>query len=244
MTPSPQQLRKWRRSFDKRRDWVRRRLGLPAAAGWNRQREEGLRLWHLEEERNLRRRYDYPLTADDVVLDLGGFRGEWADEIDRRFGATVHVFEPAPAFHAAIAERFADRPNVTAHCAGLAGATRPVTLHLAGDSTTECGDGHGQTVEARLVDVGEFLDRHTLAEIALCKINIEGGEYELLEALLDRGLVGRFRNLLVQFHTFVPDADRRMQAIHHRLAATHEPTFCFPYVWENWRRRDHAAAAA
>ena len=36
--------------------------------------------------------------------------------------------------------------------------------------------------------------------VDLIKINIEGGEYELLEAILDNNLAKAFDNLQIQFH--------------------------------------------
>lgn len=80
--------------------------------------------------------------------------------------------------------------------------------------------------------------RYAWSEIALMKINIEGGEYELLEHMLDTGLVSRVCNFQVQFHDFVPDAYPRMLAIQERLRATHELTYYFPFIWENWKRKD------
>ena len=37
-------------------------------------------------------------TPDDVVFDIGGFEGNWAGDIQARFGCEVHVFEPHPDF--------------------------------------------------------------------------------------------------------------------------------------------------
>jgi hypothetical protein len=68
-------------------------------------------------------------------------------------------------------------------------------------------------------------------------VNIEGGEYELLERMLERGLTERVCDLQIQFHNFSPDAAERMAAIQRGLAATHRPTYQYRFVWENWRRR-------
>jgi hypothetical protein len=41
----------------------------------------------------------------------------------------------------------------------------------------------------------------------------------------------------VQFHDFVPNAEPRMRQIQQALAETHELTYAYPFVWENWRRK-------
>ena len=45
----------------------------------------------------------------------------------------------------------------------------------------------------------------------LMKINIEGGEYDLLEELLDENMIKQIVNLQVQFHDFVERSDERMK---------------------------------
>jgi hypothetical protein len=73
-------------------------------------------------------------------------------------------------------------------------------------------------------------------DVRLMKVNIEGGEYELLERMLECGLTTRVADLQIQFHNFSPDAAERMAAIQRGLAATHRPTYQYRFVWENWRR--------
>lgn len=236
-------LKKLRRSIGKRYDSVRQRLGLPPAPGWNRDREKGLEAWFANPTPNTRLRFNYALGSDDVVLDLGGYEGEWAAEIHAEYGSTIHVFEPVPTFCSAIANRFASNERVHAHAYGLAGAADTISISLGADASSAWSD-NVDAIEARLESAGEFLEANNIEEVALCKINIEGGEYELLEALLDQGLIDRFHDLQVQFHTFVPDAENRMQAIQQRLALTHSMTYSFPFVWENWRRNDAQSAAA
>ena len=50
------------------------------------------------------------------------------------------------------------------------------------------------------------------------------------------GLITRVIDLQVQFHDFVPDAQRRMHAIQQQLGRTHSLTYQSEFVWENWHR--------
>ena len=68
----------------------------------------------------------------------------------------------------------------------------------------------------------------------LIKINIVGGEYEVLEILLKNNMISIFKNIQVQFHDFIVDnAKERMNAIQKKLALTHVLTFQYEFVWEN-----------
>ena len=56
------------------------------------------------------------------------------------------------------------------------------------------------------------------------KINIEGGEYELLERLIAADLIRKIDDIQVQFHNFVPDAAARMERCKARCGRrTHQP---------------------
>jgi hypothetical protein len=51
-------------------------------------------------------RYDYPLTKNSFVIDLGGYEGQWTSEIHSKYGCRVVVFEPVRKFAQALSERF------------------------------------------------------------------------------------------------------------------------------------------
>ena len=76
-------------------------------------------------------------------------------------------------------------------------------------------------------------------QIDLLKINIEGGEFPLLEHLLDSGLVPKIRHLQVQFHDFTESAVSRRALIREKLSRTHSQDWCYPFVWESWSRRQN-----
>ena len=56
-------------------------------------------------------RMDYPLGPGSLVLDVGGYQGDFAADVVSRYGAKVLVFEPMPGFAASSKERFAGEPG-------------------------------------------------------------------------------------------------------------------------------------
>jgi FkbM family methyltransferase len=182
-------------------------------------------------------RLEYPIGSKAVVLDVGGFEGQWASDIFGRYLCTVHVFEPVPHFADVIRHRFANNPNVHLHQVALGGSESKLSITIDGDASSTLLSGEYR-IEVPVRRCADVISENSWTEIVLMKINIEGGEYELIEHLLDSGMVCRIRNIQIQFHDFVPNAQPRMLAIQNRLRATHELTYYFPFIWENWQRKD------
>ena len=180
-------------------------------------------------------RLNYPLTRDSIVLDVGGYEGNWAAQIDEKYECSIHVFEPVPAFAGNIRQRFHARPNIHVHAYGMADKTETTTIILSDDSTS-IHKTKGTPCEIHLrsaTDIFAALDLNRL-NVDLIKINIEGCEFELLEHMMETGLIRHVRDIQVQFHDFVPNASPRMEAIQQKLARTHHLTWQYRFVWENW----------
>ena len=82
----------------------------------------------------------------------------------------------------------------------------------------------------------EFKEVSVLKEIPtnffdLAKMNIEGGEYELIEALDRSDFLKTIRTILVQFHNFNGENHNQARLT---LEKTHAPVWQFDYVWERW----------
>ena len=107
-------------------------------------------------------------------------------------------------------------------------------LEVDGD-TSRVVEGGEEVGEVR--DVVGMLEGREGLEVAVMKVNIEGGEYVLLERVLDAFLIERFRNVQVQFHNFETDSVERRDGIRERLSRTHEESWCYPWVWESWVRK-------
>ncbi|MCP3980402.1 MAG: FkbM family methyltransferase [bacterium] len=183
-------------------------------------------------------RVDYDLTPDSVVFDLGGYEGQWANEIVGRYGCRVFVFEPVPAFAEGIERRFAGNVLVRVLRVGLADRDAQANIVLDADGSSMHRDGGARRVSIELRRAADVVRELDVRRIDLMKINIEGAEYDLLEHLIGCGLIGSIRDIQIQFHDFVADAVARRDAIRRELAKTHETTYCYPFVWENWRRKD------
>lgn len=190
-------------------------------------------LWRLRRgESTLRLRYD--LGPDSLVFDVGGYRGEFAEKIASRFDCRIHVFEPLEEYCREIRRRLGGNPKVAINQFGLADRTedRTISVDEAASSVIKAA---GKVVQIRLVDIHEYASKLDAPRIDLIKINIEGGEYALLSRMHATGLIPRCRDIQIQFHDFVPGAVALREDLRRMLSQTHELTYDYYFIWENWR---------
>ena len=183
-------------------------------------------------DRTLRLQYDLDSTA--IVFDLGGYEGQWASDIFSMYCCYIHIFEPVEKFATNIEKRFSKNNKIFVHKFGLSNMNQKKQIFIDADSsstfTTKASND-----EINLIKAIDFIKEYAIEHIELIKINIEGGEYDLLEHLLESEFIENIYNIQVQFHDFVPSAESRMNKIQQELSKTHFLTYNYPFVWENWQ---------
>lgn len=181
--------------------------------------------------------YDLPISPEGIVIDAGGFLGDWTKNVISMYGCRSEIFEPIPQYASQLDKFFRRNPRVNVHAVGLGGAPRSATFSFQDDATTEffsSGSGTDTNTQVQIVDVSEYLDGLAEAVIDCLKLNIEGAEYEVLERIISQGHVHRFKSVLVQFHRQPEGYERRLHAITENLKTTHDRVWHFPMVWEKW----------
>jgi len=183
-------------------------------------------------------RLDYPLDENSVVWDLGGYQGDFAAQIYQRYRCQVYVFEPMPSFYEKCAARFVGNNNI--HCLkfGLSDKAGWFDISNSDDASSFVrGNPASGSQQAELRPVIDMFDVLNLNRVDLLKINIEGGEYDVLPALIESGLISRVRYIQIQFHDFIPGAREKRDAIRAALGDTHVEMWNYPFVWESWATR-------
>lgn len=179
-------------------------------------------------------RVNYDLNERSVVFDLGGYHGDFAVTMFCKYNCEVYVFEPVPEFYNIIQSKFSNNPRVHPYRFGLSDKDSFEEISLT-DVSSSIFIHDGPTTKIELKDIVRFLKNEKIEKVDLIKINIEGAEYDLLDSLLDNGMITMFKNLQIQFHDFIVDnASERMKKIQERLSKTHRLTYQYEFVWENW----------
>jgi FkbM family methyltransferase len=175
-------------------------------------------------------RYNYKLNADSVVFDVGGYAGIFMREIARHGDPRIFTFEPVSLYYHKLTEFESDKVRIFHY--GVGDSDRSQSIGILGDSSSVFKPSNVSEV-VQIRSLSGVIARLNISRIDLIKINIEGCEYELLDHILDTGLVTMMQNIQVQFHDFVPDAVTRRDAIRQRLTVTHHLTYDYPFAWEN-----------
>ncbi len=155
------------------------------------------------------------LRPGDLAIDLGANRGD-VTKVLAATGADVIAFEPDPVTFEKLTERFAGQSNVSLVNAAVGVGTGTVSLmrgenfeanpRLASTKSTilsgAAGVDTGNTVEVPLIDFPTFL-RDEVARrgsIAFIKMDIEGSELDVLEAMDREDLFTNIRALVAETH--------------------------------------------
>ncbi len=180
-------------------------------------------------------RMDYDLNSNSIVFDLGGYKGEYSADIFCKYNPYIYIFEPVESFFKIINNKFSNNIKVKSYNFGLASTNQQMQIFLS-DNSSSMHIKSDQTEVIELKSIVEFLQKEEITQVDLIKINIEGGEYDVLEALIDNNLISIFKNIQVQFHDFIiENAKQRMESIQRKLSETHEITYQYEFVWENWK---------
>jgi FkbM family methyltransferase len=187
-------------------------------------------------------RVKYPLGEDSIVIDAGGYLGDFADEITARFNCRIDVFEPVEQYYRKISERFEANEKVSVIHAGLGAEDRVDRINVEGLASSVFGSrdtsDHGEKIQ--IISLVDYLNSKQYPVVDLVKINVEGGEYEMLNSLLAcPELVNGIRYFQIQFHDFVPEAQTLRNEIRSKLARTHKLMWDFSFIWESWERIDN-----
>lgn len=182
--------------------------------------------------------YDHPIGPQSVVCDVGGYRGDWTAEIIRRYGCGAYIFEPGPEYAESLRSRFKHESDVVIVEAGLSDKNCTAEfVDLADGSQARKLDAFNDAI-VEPVKAVQLLDAlEAIAgcgdEIDLLKCNIEGGEFTVLPRLYPLFRTGAIKRLLVQFHSFVDEADEQRSRIVEDLASFgYQKTYSAPFVWE------------
>lgn len=194
--------------------------------------EEEIRRW-FSVRGDYTHRLDYPLSPDSVAIDLGGYQGWWTEQMYNKYGCSVHAFEPVAEFYNEMSKKFAGNPKIKCYQYGLGASDGDVEIvHSADGTSMHINKSSGRTEVIKIRRAASFIEDFDVVDVL--KINIEGSEYELMEHLIDSGCVKKIKNIQIQFHTFMPNCQERRNKIRERLSHTHDITYNYDFVWENW----------
>jgi len=197
--------------------------------------EKSLKKW-FEDNGDNTHRINYDLNQNSIVFDLGGYIGEWSDKIQIKYGSKVYIFEPVFKYFSELKKTFELKENIKIYNFGLSDKTYDTEIiHGGASSSLYLTDGEKEKI--KLINFVDFIKSEEIKNIDLIKINIEGGEYCLLDFILENNLQIQINNFQIQFHKIFDDCEIRRNIIREKLSKTHILTYDYTFVWENWEKK-------
>jgi FkbM family methyltransferase len=178
-------------------------------------------------------RYDYPLDRNSMVIDAGAHVGEFATTLFKKYGCNILSFEPIKEFYDQLVNNIKCMPGVLAFNSGLGATDSIEKFKVKGVMSGQFAEGPEEMVKITGI-CGIISAASVMMPVALLKLNVEGGEYAIMDAILDAGLATSILNLQIQFHSVTPDCRIHRDRIRERLSDTHQLTYDEPWVWEGW----------
>lgn len=184
-------------------------------------------------------RLNYPeMDNNSLVMDLGGYIGNFTESIYSRYNCKVMVFEPVNMYYNICNYKFENNDKIEVYKYGLSGVDQKCTISVTGDisSTFVNIESDCEKEIITIKSIGDFFEENSIEKVDLIKINIEGGEYDLLDYLISNPeILKKIKNIQVQYHIFIDDHEKRRSLINYELEKTHERTWNYEWVWENWK---------
>lgn len=164
-----------------------------------------------------------PRSRRRLFVDIGAHHGESVRKFfrERRDAEQfdIFAFEPDPQALPTLFANVGACRNVAVVNAAFGAAAGPRTMYRAinaGEGTTACvgkqtgGVDYHNSFSARMLCLADWLDAHP-ADETIVKMNIEGGEYELLPHLVETGTLSRIDVLHVHMHAIKFDLGHRIK---------------------------------
>ena len=188
-------------------------------------------------------RYNYSLNQDSVVFDLGGYYGLFSKQIYNRYKCNIHTFEPIEYLYDICHQELKDLDKVKLYRKVLGDKNDTVNFYVAGDASSiymGWGQVKNENSYIEMIPIDSYMADKNIHEVDLLKMNIEGAEYYLLEYMIDKGILIKFKNIQIQFHeNSVDNWKERYNKITDALSLTHFLTYKFEFKFENWQLKDN-----
>tara|TARA_B100000886_G_scaffold332201_1_gene284635 strand:+ start:14352 stop:15014 length:663 start_codon:yes stop_codon:yes gene_type:complete len=183
-------------------------------------------------------RFKYRLEENDVVFDLGAFKGEFTEKLYNE-KAKFYLFDTNPEMIMYLKERFKVFSNILISPYGLGSRDVYGDTKYSFFPWARAGATYTEVKSSKLVimDFIKFCEEKKINNIELLKINIEGAEYDLLKYLYEKNFLPKINHIQIQPHDFENESLGNLLELHRNLHKTHNLKLSYPFVWDFWQRK-------
>ena len=176
---------------------------------------------------------DYPLSNKSIAFVVGAFEGDYLNKLNNKFRCEVYAFEPVVEFFKVLEKKFQNSENVTLINKGLSDKTETISFSIDNESSSVFTSS-GRSALVNMISINDFFDKHEIKYVDFIYMNIEGGEFAVLNEIIKNGLIKNINHLQIQFHNISKKSKDERKRIRKELKKTHYNVFNFPFIWERW----------
>lgn len=184
-----------------------------------------------------KKRYDYQLSENSVVIDGGGYNGDFSKKIFDLYKCNIFIFEPYEFYYSKLKKFFKNNNKISVFSEALSNENKNVYIVKSGDETFISNSNKDNNSIVKSISIISFINQNNLKKIDLLKLNVEGAEYSILEDILNSDLQKRFVNLQIQFHRSFENKNRYNQ-IKNKLEKKYKLIWRYPWIWESWKLKN------
>ena len=142
------------------------------------------------------------INSKSIVVDIGGYTGEWAYRIAKKYNPYLYIFEPQEWCYPVLEEVFKyHKAKIFSFGLGTETGWFPVYNNKSDGCSFEqiiAGETRSSNSTLSMMEIGEIFKYIPLTDIDVMMINIEGGEFELIPHMLKQGILPK--QLMFQCH--------------------------------------------
>lgn len=178
----------------------------------------------------------HELNENSIVIDLGAYKGIWADKIIKKYNPNLFLIEPINEFCEILKEKYKNNQKIIIVNKGISSLCKKEKIFIDNDSSSVYKESKN-FIYVDFITIDKLLEVYKINKIDLLQINIEGEEYQLLENILTSEVINKINCIQVQFHDFIKDADLKRKMIQELfIEKNFKKQYDFPFVWECWKK--------
>jgi FkbM family methyltransferase len=186
---------------------------------------------------------NYELDENSIIIDLGGYKGLWVEEILKKMNPIIPnilLVEPVPQFYNHLCVKFNEIKKIKSINVGVSinDEEENKKIFISNDGSSTRFKNEGPAIEIKTVPISKILKDNNIENVDLIQINIEGDEYDLLSHMIETEIIEKFKNIQIQFHLGIDEAENKRLNIQKKLINLgFINKFEYPFVWESWTKK-------
>jgi hypothetical protein len=175
---------------------------------------------------------NHKLNNDSIIFEVWWYTWVFSDKMIELYDPIIYIFEPVQKYFDILIDKYKNNKKIKVFHFWLSDKDSIAEISLL-DDWSSIFKNNWEKNQIILKDIIWFLEEEKLNDkkIDLISINIEWGEYQLLEKLLNFN--SNFNFIQVQFHDFVEDAKiKRDKILNLLINKWYINAYSFPFVWE------------